>query len=356
MGSGSRRLLEQELEFEGLEITQHTNHEACSDELRLHAEGLTGEQAAAGNGVEVVGVLTVAVNGSLRKTTHSTAYCVGPDGELPAPSECAQGSSKRHHTHTEVTQTFRIGSGQAGEGGAAGKDVSLDVSEQPAKSSGANLPWGYLVLVMLAVASDAFALMGPMPFLPQMCERQFGVPAADVGYFVGLFTGAYSIANFCTSWLIGHLSDLYGRNGFVLIGLLVSAVLTAGLAFTSNIWVAISFRLLTGALNANFALSRAQIADLVPNGYRAMPYAYLGATFALARTFSSGLAGLSVGLFTNSGIGPYVAPCILLAIPSAVTFFLIVCILPETHQVQPPNSNRRSSTPNPQPQPQSPNP
>ena len=79
------------------------------------------------------------------------------------------------------------------------------------------------------------------------------------------------------------------------MGLLVSAVLTAGLAVITNVWWAVTARLLTGALNSNFALSRAQIADLVPNGQRAMPYAYLGASFALARTFSSGVAGLSVG-------------------------------------------------------------
>ena len=75
----------------------------------------------------------------------------------------------------------------------------------------------------------------------------------------------------------------------------MSAVLTAGLAVITNVWWAVTARLLTGALNSNFALSRAQIADLVPNGQRAMPYAYLGASFALARTFSSGVAGLSVG-------------------------------------------------------------
>ena len=71
--------------------------------------------------------------------------------------------------------------------------------------------------------------------------------------------------------------------------------MTAGLAVITNVWWAVTARLLTGALNSNFALSRAQIADLVPNGQRAMPYAYLGASFALARTFSSGVAGLSVG-------------------------------------------------------------
>jgi hypothetical protein len=48
-------------------------------------------------------------------------------------------------------------------------------------------------------------------FFFQLCVSQLGLAPASVGYYVGLFTGIYSVANFCTSWLIGHLSDLYGK-------------------------------------------------------------------------------------------------------------------------------------------------
>ena len=139
-------------------------------------------------------------------------------------------------------------------------------------------------------------------------------------------------------WMIGHLSDEYGRKSFTLLGLFSSASLTMALGFTTNVWVGIASRLLTGALNANFAISRAQIADLVPNGARAMPYAYLGATFALARTFSSGVGGFSVGLFWVEEFGRYMAPCVMLGIPSALTFVLVLVFLPETH------ANRRYKT------------
>ena len=200
------------------------------------------------------------------------------------------------------------------------------------------LPWAHLVIVMLSVASDAFALTGPLPFLPQLCIAQYGLAEADVGYYVGIFTGAYPLAKFCTSWIIGHLSDEYGRKFFTLLGLFASASLTIALGVTTNVWVGIALRLLAGALNANVAIARAQVSDLVPNGARAMPYAYLGATFALARTFSSGVAGLSVGLFWVQEFGVYMAPCVMLGIPPAFTFLLAVVFLPETH------ANRRYKT------------
>ena len=219
-----------------------------------------------------------------------------------------------------------------------GRTVNKDTSEAQgcaedlvAASDTRPLPWLHLVIVMLSVASDAFALMGPLPFLPKLCVAQYGLAEADVGYYVGLFTGAYSLANFCTSWMIGHLSDEYGRKGLTLLGLFTSASLTMALGLTTSVWMGIASRLLTGALNANFALSRAQIADLVPNGARAVPYAYLGATFALARTFSSGVGGLSVGLFWADELGVYMAPCVMLGVPAALTFLLVLVFLPETH-------------------------
>jgi MFS family permease len=221
-----------------------------------------------------------------------------------------------------------------------GRTEDKDISEAQgcakdlvAASDKRPLPWLHLVIVMLSVASDAFALMGPLPFLPQLCVAQYGLAEADVGYYVGLFTGAYSLANFCTSWMIGHLSDEYGRKAFTLLGLFTSASLTMALGLTTSVWVGIASRLPTGALNANFALSRAQIADLVPNGARAVPYAYLGATFALARTFSSGVGGLSVGLFWADEFGVYMAPCVMLGVPAAITFILVILFLPLTHAV-----------------------
>ena len=285
----------------------------------------------------VVGIMSVVADGCI--TTVTTTNRAVPDveaglagGASPADVSIHTQTSK-HHVPAQRLAADRARGGAGGEHqprkGAAG---------DPDDTAAVELPWFHLVLVMLAVASDAFALMGPLPFLPQMCEKQLGVSPADVGYTVGLLTGAYSIANFATSWLIGHMSDLYGRKGFELMGLGVAALSTFSLGFIRHTWLALAARLLTGALNANFAISRAQIADLVPNGARAMPYAYLGATFALARTFSSAVGGLTVGLFWSEEFGDYLAPCMVLAIPSALTFVLILVFLPETH------GNRRFKT------------
>ena len=133
------------------------------------------EPCGAGGCAHVVGIMRVAKDGAvLTTTTH-------------------QGASQ-DDVSVAVGRSGDTGSSEGGEEHAC--PPSRDVSSAPDTSA---LPWFHLVLVMLSVASDAFALMGPLPFLPQLCVAQYGLAEADVGYYVGVFTGAYSIANFCTS-------------------------------------------------------------------------------------------------------------------------------------------------------------
>lgn len=289
----------------------------CQDEGARNQPGDVG-------GSHIVGIMRVAKDGVIHITTtqkekENVTLEVGRSENKGTGCEAHGCSSQRASERARDSQEI----------------WSKDVASAPDTRA---LPWAHLVIVMLSVASDAFALTGPLPFLPQLCVAQYGLAEADVGYYVGLFTGAYPLAKFCTSWMIGHLSDEYGRKFFTLLGLFVSASLTIALGVTTNVWAGIALRLLAGALNANVAIARAQVADLVPNGARAMPYAYLGATFALARTFSSGVAGLSVGLFWVQEFGVYMAPCVMLGIPAAFTFLMALIFLPETH------ANRRYKT------------
>lgn len=190
-------------------------------------------------------------------------------------------------------------------------------------------------MVTMAVASDAIALSGPVPFLPKMCVDTFGLPPDQVGIMVGIITGSYSLANFASSVMIGHASDLYGRKPFLLLGLFFSALCTLALGLVHNVWLAVATRALVGTFNCNFALSRAAISDLIPAGRRSQAYGVMGATFALARTLSSAIGGLTVGLFLAPQLGPYFAPCVILTAPPALTFLLVLLFLPE------PNARRR---------------
>ena len=55
------------------------------------------------------------------------------------------------------------------------------------------IPWFKVSCIFLAVASDAVALIGPVPFLPALCQDRFQLSEAEVGVVVGALTGAYRL-------------------------------------------------------------------------------------------------------------------------------------------------------------------
>lgn len=194
--------------------------------------------------------------------------------------------------------------------------------------------WYAVGTVLAIVAADAVTLIGPLPFFPRFCHDQLGVSDEDVGVVVGIVAGSYSLANFFSGVFIGHMSDLYGRMPFLILGLTTSVVCTLLLGLCQSVFALVVCRAVVGLLNCNFSVSRAALADIVPNGSRAVPFAYMGATFGLSRTLASAIGGLSVGIFWTEQYGPFVSPCIVLSIP-AILALLMTCGMKE------PNKKRR---------------
>ena len=91
---------------------------------------------------------------------------------------------------------------------------------------------------------------------------------------MGALIGAFSFANFLSSAFLGHLSDNYGRKPFLLSGGLVTVVFSTVLGFLTDRWLAIVSRAMIGLFNANFAIGKAAIADLVPPHLRYGPTRY----------------------------------------------------------------------------------
>eukprot|EP00960_Hanusia_phi_P050424 760226-Hanusia_phi.AAC.5 len=164
---------------------------------------------------------------------------------------------------------------------------SKKVEEEEANYENFQIPWFKVSCIFLAVASDAVALIGPVPFLPALCQDRFELSEAEVGIVVGVLTGAYSLANFATSMFLGHwrwsvfcllITPAYSCSATsaddgsdvcswihpcdIDLILLASAHL-----WSQDPWTAILSRMMIGALNTNFALSRAAISDLIPPGY-----------------------------------------------------------------------------------------
>ena len=85
---------------------------------------------------------------------------------------------------------------------------------------------------LLIVASAGIALSADVPLLPAMMAR-FGKGPRGVAWWVGVAQGSYSAAQFVSSPLIGHCSDVRGRRPFVLGALATSCAATRRHSYSS---------------------------------------------------------------------------------------------------------------------------
>ncbi|WP_254824933.1 MFS transporter [Haloglomus halophilum] len=118
------------------------------------------------------------------------------------------------------------------------------MNENPSgDTSGSEIPW-YSVVFYVIISSSLIGVMGVSlisPLLPEL-RSVFGVSDAAVG----LFITAYSIPGIFLTPFIGYAADRIGRK-WVLVPLLFTfGIAGAGIAFTTNLFVALGLRFLQG--------------------------------------------------------------------------------------------------------------
>jgi MFS transporter, DHA1 family, tetracycline resistance protein len=119
-----------------------------------------------------------------------------------------------------------------------------------------------------------------IPVLPALVGSFTG-SQADQAFWYGIVTFTFGLANFFASPILGAISDCYGRRPVLLIGfcgLAISFLLTA---LATALWMLIAVRLISGAMQANIAVSNAYVADITPPEDRARRFGMLGSMFGL---------------------------------------------------------------------------
>ncbi len=165
--------------------------------------------------------------------------------------------------------------------------------------------------LQLALILGAIATIGPLsidmylPALPALAVH-FGTTAALVQLSLTLF-----LLGLASGQLIaGPLSDVYGRRGPLLIGMLIYAISSLLCAFSPSIGLLVALRFIQGlAGSVGVVISRAAVRDL-----------YSGSE--LTRFFSL--------LMIVNGLGPIVAPVIggqLLRLTTWQGVFVVLCVV-----------------------------
>jgi DHA1 family tetracycline resistance protein-like MFS transporter len=134
--------------------------------------------------------------------------------------------------------------------------------------------------VMTTTLIDMVAIGIIIPVLPALVGS-FTASPGDQALWYGVVTFAFSLASFFGSPVLGALSDRFGRRPVLLLGFCGLALSFFATAMATALWMLITVRVISGAMQANISVSNAYVADITPPEDRARRFGMLGAMFGL---------------------------------------------------------------------------
>lgn len=172
--------------------------------------------------------------------------------------------------------------------------------------------------LFLAIFSAMMGVGIISPLLPL-----YATSLGAVGIWVGLIFGAFSLSRMVAMPVVGRLSDLHGRKGFILAGLAMYSVFSFAYTLTDNLHIFILIRVLHGLGSAMVVpVAMALIGEMSPPGREGE---YMGTiTLAMFAGFGAGPLiggllhdqwGMAINFYSLTGL-------------STISFFLVLLLLP----------------------------
>lgn len=159
---------------------------------------------------------------------------------------------------------------------------------------------------------------------------------------LGLLTAIYPFMQFLSTPILGQLSDRYGRKKILALsiaGTSLGYVMFAIGIITRNLPLLFFSRAFDGLTGGNLSVAQAVIADVTPPKDRTKNFALIGAAFGIGFVMGPYLGAKMAtpnlnffGLFHTPHWFNPATPFWFTAILSLINMFLIIFLLPETHE------------------------
>ncbi|KAK4462267.1 putative drug efflux system protein [Cladorrhinum samala] len=196
-----------------------------------------------------------------------------------------------------------------------------------------------LAIVRLA---EPIALTSIFPYAWALIKRFEIGNEDDASFYAGLLISSFALAEASMGMYWGGLSDRIGRKPVLLLGCVGTMLSMVMVGFASNIWIALTGRVLGGLLNGNIAVIQTMVGELVtkpehePKAFSIMPFVW-----SVGTIIGPMIGGLFADphdsypdLFPTGSLFerfPYLLPNLMCATLLLVSILLGYFLLEETH-------------------------
>ncbi|VAI30027.1 unnamed protein product [Triticum turgidum subsp. durum] len=208
------------------------------------------------------------------------------------------------------------------------------------KDSSTGTPYKELFFVGITTFASSLPITSLFPFLYFMIQDlHVAQREEDIGFYAGFLGASYMVGRGFASIFWGMVADRIGRKPVIVFSLFTVIVFNTLFGLSVKYWMAITTRLLLGALNGFLAPIKAYSIEVCRDDEQALGISIVNTAWGLGLIIGPAIGGYLAQpakqyphiFHDKSTFGrlPYLLPCLCISI--FATFALISCIwLPET--------------------------
>ncbi|KAF8725443.1 hypothetical protein HU200_019965 [Digitaria exilis] len=208
------------------------------------------------------------------------------------------------------------------------------------KATNKGIPYKELFFVAVTTIASALPISSLFPFLYYMIEDlHVAKTEQDIGFYAGFLGASYFVGRFLASIFWGVVADRIGRKPIIVFSVFSVVIFNTLFGVSMKYWMAITTRLILGALNGMLAPIKAYSIEICRPEHHALGLSIVSTAWGIGLVVGPSIGGYLArpaqqypNIFSDKstfGRFPYLLPCLCISFFAAVV--LVSCIwLPET--------------------------